>query len=139
MSHHKAEVERGREFKKLDNDLDIELLKQSKEFVHNVVVSSTHGKHMKVEPINSTFRNNIMIYCDEQLFGVLSPYHYHNIETMQIGSSYAGEDESLFEVDWEKYIAEAANFKKLSNLLCKAHHEYCLELIPIMPPQISFI
>ena len=73
------------------------------------------------------------------IFGVLSPYHYHNIETRQIVSSYAGEDESLFEVDWEKYIAKTANFKKLLNLLCKTHHEYCLELIPIMPPQISFI
>ena len=36
-----------------------------------------------------------MIYCHELPFGVLSPYHYLNIETMHI-ISYAVEDESLF-------------------------------------------
>ena len=45
-----------------------------------------------------------MICCDELPSGVLSLYHYFNIVT--IISSYAGEDESLIEMDWEEYIAK---------------------------------
>ena len=77
-----------------------------------------------------------MICCDELPFGVLSLYHYLNI--VAIISSYAGEDESLIEMDWEEYIAETTNFKELCNLLCKAYPEYYLETVPIMPPQIAF-
>lgn len=75
-----------------------------------------------------------MIYCYELSFAVLSLYHYFNIETMRIISSYYGEDN----MDWEEYIAETSNSEKLRYVLCTAHDEYYLELLTIMLPQIAF-
>ena len=75
-----------------------------------------------------------MIYCYELSFVVLSLYHYFNIETMRIISSYYGEDN----MDWEEDIAETSNSEKLRYVLGTAHDEYYLELLSIMPPQIAF-
>ena len=57
---------------------------------------------------------------------------------MNIISFYAGEDEFLFEMDWEEHIAETPNSKILCHLLCKAHNEYYLQLGSIMLFQIAF-
>ena len=80
-----------------------------------------------------------MIYCHELLFGVLSPYHYLNIETMNIISSYAREYDFLFEMDWEEYFAETPNSKILCHLPCKDHDKHYLELVSIMLFQLYFI
>ena len=39
----------------------------------------------------------------------LFPYHYIDIDTMNIISSYAGKDESLFEMDRDEYIVDLTN------------------------------
>ena len=39
----------------------------------------------------------------------LFPYHYIDIDTMNVISSYAGEDESLFEMDRDEYIVDLTN------------------------------
>ena len=39
----------------------------------------------------------------------LFPYHYIDIDTMNIISSYAGKDESLFEMDRDEYIVNLTN------------------------------
>lgn len=44
MSNHKTESVTSGEFKILINDLNIELLKELKEFVHDTVVSIVNGK-----------------------------------------------------------------------------------------------
>ena len=46
-----------------------------------------------------------MIYCNELPFGVLSPYHYLNIDIVHVTSSHAGEDKSLFDMNRDEYIA----------------------------------
>ena len=56
-------------------------------------------KNVKIEPFESTIGNEIIICFDQLPFGVLSLYHYLNIETKNITSFYAGEDESFFEMD----------------------------------------
>ena len=47
----------------------------------------------------------------------MSPYHYLNIKTMYIISSYAGGND----VDREKCIAEKSNFEILQDLLFTAY------------------
>ena len=47
MSNHKTVSETSREFKKLANDPDIELLKESKELVTVLVVSIISKKNIK--------------------------------------------------------------------------------------------
>ena len=47
MSYHKIKSETNKEFKKLANDLNIELLKESKDFVHDTVVSIANRKNVK--------------------------------------------------------------------------------------------
>ena len=86
---------------------------------YDTVVSITNGENVKIEPIVLTFRDNTMIYCDELPFGVLFRYHYLNIETIHIISSYSGEDD----IDSEEYIAETSNSKTLCDLLCAAPNE----------------
>ena len=64
----------------------------------------------KIEHFYSIIGTNIMIYCDELPFRVLSTYHYFNIETMNTVPFYPGEDEPLFEMDVDEYKVE---FNKL--------------------------
>ena len=49
---HKTEFETSGKFKQLANNLDIELLKESKQFIH-VVVSINNGKDFRADPIDS--------------------------------------------------------------------------------------
>ena len=60
----------------------------------------------KIEPFDSIIGNEIMIYCDKSSLGVLSPYHYLNIETMNIISFYPGENEPLLEMDVAEYMID---------------------------------
>lgn len=48
----------------MDNDLNIELLKELKESVHGTGSSITNGKNVKTEPIDLTFRDDTIICCD---------------------------------------------------------------------------
>ena len=48
----------------MDNDLNIELLKELKESVHGTVSSITNGKNVKTEPIDLTFGDDTIICCD---------------------------------------------------------------------------
>lgn len=50
----------------------------------------------------------------------MSPYHYLNIKTMYIISSYAGENV----MDWEKYIAEVSNLEILQDALFTAYTNF---------------
>ena len=68
------------------------MLKESEEFVYDTIVSIANGKNVKIEPIDLIFKSDAIICSNELLFGVLSSYHYLNIETMHIISSYLGED-----------------------------------------------
>ena len=45
----------------LVNDLSITLFKKSKKFVHDTVLSIANGKNIKIEPVDLTFRNDIII------------------------------------------------------------------------------
>lgn len=49
-------------------------------------------------------------------------------------SSYPREDD----MDWEEYVAEMSNSRKLLDLLCADHYGYCLELINTMHPLHAF-
>ena len=53
ITDHKTEFETRRKFKQLANNLDVELLKESKQFIHNVVVSINNGKDFRADPIDS--------------------------------------------------------------------------------------
>ena len=64
----------------------------------------------KREPFDLTIGSDIMIFCDELPFGVLSSYHYLNIEIMNIISFYPGEDELQFEMDVDEYIVDLTNY-----------------------------
>ena len=82
----------SKEFKKIAIDLNIDLIKEPKEFVH-IDVSISNGNNIKIEATYLIFRNDTIIYCNKLFFGVLSPYHCLNIETMHNISSYAGKDD----------------------------------------------
>ena len=56
-----------RRIKKLAKNRNIELRKASKEFLFTAATTISNGKNIKVEPINSTFKNEIMSYCNEYL------------------------------------------------------------------------
>lgn len=66
-----------------------------------------------MEPIDLTFRNDAMIYCNELPFGVISPYHYLNIETMLINSPYSGE--KIY--GWGKRKCRNVKFSKTTQFL----------------------
>ena len=73
--------------KELASHRNIELIKGSKKPILNTVESINNGKNLKIEPIDSNVRSKCMVYCDELLFGALSPCRYLNTETMNILSS----------------------------------------------------
>ena len=60
-----------RYIKELVCHLNTKLFKESKEFILDTATSLADGKIMKIEPINSTFENNI-----------ISPNCFPNIETI---------------------------------------------------------
>ena len=60
-------------------------------------------KKFKVEPINSTPKNDIMFYCNELPFGIISPNRFLNIETMNIISFYDEKEMALFEMACYEY------------------------------------
>ena len=66
-------------FNELANDLDIRLLKGTKNFIFNIAEYSSNGEHLKIKPIDSSFKKKRIAYCLELSFG--------NIETMNIISS----------------------------------------------------
>ena len=68
--------------------LNIELIKESKEFILNAATTISYRKNIKVEPINATIKNKMIYYCDELPFGIISFNRYINIETMNNISSY---------------------------------------------------
>ena len=77
---------------KLANHWNIELRKESKKFILDTAVSISNEKNIKVEPINSALRNEIIVYCDEVPFGIIPPNRYLDIEKMNTSSSSDGDD-----------------------------------------------
>ena len=65
-------------------------------------------KNIKVKPIDLTFSNNRIIYCDGLPVEILTPYVYLNIETMNIISCDFRE-EFLIEEDRDVYINSLKN------------------------------
>ena len=98
--------------KKLTKNWSIELTKESKEFILNAATTISNSKNIKVEPINSTLKNNIILYCSELSFRVISPDRFLNIERMNIISSYDENEIALFEDACREY-----NEKTLKNSL----------------------
>lgn len=73
--------------KKLAKHQNIELIKESKKPILNIVESISYGKILKIEPIGSNLSDKCMAYCDELHFGVLSPFRYLDIKTINTISS----------------------------------------------------
>ena len=71
-------------FNELTNNLDIRLLKGTKNFILNIAEYISNGKNLKIKPIDSSFKNKRIAYCLESSFGIISSSSYVNIETMNI-------------------------------------------------------
>ena len=52
MSNHNTEPKTSRKFNKLAHNLNIELIKESKKTVFDIVVSIDNGKDFKIEPVD---------------------------------------------------------------------------------------
>ena len=95
-------------FKKLAKNGNIELRNNYEEFIINAIATISNGK--KVEPINSTLKNEIVSYCDELPFGIISFKGYLNIETMNIIPYYDENEIALFEDASEKFYEETPKY-----------------------------
>ena len=95
-------------FKKLAKNGNIELRNNYEEFIINAIATISNGK--KVEPINSTLKNEIVSYCDELPFGIISFKGYLNIETMNIIPYYDENEIGLFEDASEKFYEETPKY-----------------------------
>lgn len=72
--------------KKLNNNLNIELIKKSKEFIFDTTESIANWKNIIIWPTNSSYINGTIFYFDELPFGILPHNHYLNTETTNISN-----------------------------------------------------
>ena len=79
-------IEREIKFDKLSVDLNIKLLKGSKEAILFIADSITNRVNIKIDPIDLFSKDKTIIYHNELLFGILSSNSFLNIETTNVVS-----------------------------------------------------
>ena len=80
-------IDRLIRFNEFSNNLNIKLVKRPKNYIIYMAEYITTGKNLKIRRIYLSLKDKYMAYCFDLLFGIISPFSYVNIETMNIISS----------------------------------------------------
>ena len=78
----------GKKFNELANNLDIRLIRGTKNSLLNIAEYITNGKNIKIKPADSSLKNKRKANYLELPFGIMSFSSFVNTETLNIISWY---------------------------------------------------
>ena len=83
-------------FNKIFNNLNIKLIKGCRKDIQYMVDCIDKGKSFRIKYIDSSNKNECMVYCNELPYGILSYSSYINLEEMIVVYSVVEKNEYNF-------------------------------------------
>ena len=97
-------IKRRMKLNKLSNDLNIKVIKGTRNSILYMKEYIDNGENLKIKPIDSNLKNKCIVYCLEVLFGILSFSTYVDIKAMNIISSDVTNEYKLLGVELKKLV-----------------------------------